>query len=312
MARTAALTATNHTIYFDPPFSDEDRRRELFAGQLIVLPASPRSLALIGFARQLMADAFSAEDPRQAQHRMPVEEFHAIIGKLMPAFINHRESKTLIRDLLGERDCDIQDTYFDVPRMRAVTSDGYLTAGFGKAWPAHRDTWYSAPACQINWWIPIFPITPDNAMAFHPRYFNEPVENNSGGYNYYRHNAQGRGAHLAKTTRETRVMPEATGIDMHPQIRVVAPAGSILLFSGAQLHSSVPNDSGVTRFSIDFRTIALSDAAARRGAPSVDVRCGGTNMRDFKRAADLAEMPDDVVGLYDDGTLAEGMAVYQG
>lgn len=300
----------NHTIYFDPPFSDQERRRALYDGQLIVLPASPASMALVEFGRKLIAEAFGPDDPRQAQHKMPVDQFHATIGKMMPVFINHAESKRLIRELLLACGCDLDDVHFDVPRMRAVTSDGYLTAGFGKAWPAHRDTWYSAPACQINWWIPIFPITAENAMAFHPRYFAEAVDNNSAGYNYYRHNAKGRGAHLAKSTTETRVMPEATGIDMHPQLRVVAPSASILLFSGAQLHSSVPNRSGVTRFSIDFRTISLADARAKNGAPTVDVHCGGSNIRDFKRASDLAEIPDEVVALYDDGTVGEGRAVY--
>lgn len=299
----------NHTIYFDPPFDDQQRRRELYAGQLIVLPANKASLALVGFARGMLAEVFV--EPERAQHRMSVEDFHSAIGEMMPVFINHAQSKRLIRELLVDVGCDLQDIHFDVPRMRAVTSGGYLTAGFGKAWPAHRDTWYSAPACQLNWWIPIFPITTANAMAFHPRYFTEPAENNSEGYNYYRHNAQGRGAHLAKAKTETRVMPEASGIEMHPQLRVVAPPGSILLFSGAQLHSSVPNTSGVTRFSIDFRTISLGDAKAKLGATNVDSRCGGSNIRDFKRAADLAELPDDVVALYDDGTVGEGKAVYR-
>jgi hypothetical protein len=43
----------------------------------------------------------------------------------------------------------------------------------------HRDTWYSAPMCQLNWWLPIYSIDPDNAMGFYPDYFNVPVKNNS-------------------------------------------------------------------------------------------------------------------------------------
>ena len=62
-----------------------------------------------------------------------------------------------------------------VRRMRSSTSDGYLTTGIAYAWHPHRDTWYSAPQCQINWWMPIYEIVSENAMAFHPRYFGEAV-----------------------------------------------------------------------------------------------------------------------------------------
>lgn len=55
-------------------------------------------------------------------------------------------------------------------------------------WHPHRDTWYSAPQCQLNWWIPIYDIESENAMAFHPRYWSEPVRNDSNGYNYYQWN----------------------------------------------------------------------------------------------------------------------------
>ena len=30
--------------------------------------------------------------------------------------------------------------------------------GFVFSFPWHRDVWYSAPAQQINWWLPIFPV----------------------------------------------------------------------------------------------------------------------------------------------------------
>ena len=67
-------------------------------------------------------------------------------------------------------------TYFDGPRMRTATSDGYLTSGIAYAFHPHRDTWYSAPFCQINWWIPIYDIEPVNALAFHPRYWSHPAQ----------------------------------------------------------------------------------------------------------------------------------------
>ena len=64
------------------------------------------------------------------------------------------------------------------------TSDDYLTSGIAYAFHPHRDTWYSAPMCQINWWLPIYEVEAGNVMAFHPHYYSRPVNNGSNRYNY--------------------------------------------------------------------------------------------------------------------------------
>lgn len=303
----------NDTIYFDPTFDDDQRRLELYAGQLVVYSPRKSSLELARLARELSEAAFAPLDPRTAQHELSVERYAEILGELKPKFIHHPESKRLVRELLGELGCDLQKTYFDVPRLRSSTSDGYLTTGIAYAWHPHRDTWYSAPQCQINWWIPVYDIRSDNAMAFHPRYFARPVANDSRIYNYYEWNQAHRGQHVTKFTKsDPRPLPRPTEpVEMEPQIRAIVPVGGILVFSGAQLHSSVPNTSGVTRFSIDFRTVQLDDVLARKGAPNVDAECTGTTMRDYVCAADLSAMPEEAVRMYDDGTWERGRVRYQ-
>jgi hypothetical protein len=72
----------------------------------------------------------------------------------------------------------------------------------------------------------------------------------------------------------------------------------------------VPNTSGRTRFSIDFRTVNLDDAQARRGAPNLDSECTGTTMRDYLRASDLTHVPEEVVAMYDDDTADRGALVF--
>ena len=106
-------------------------------------------------------------------------------------------------------------------------------------------------------------------MAFHPRYWNEPVKNSSAGYNYYTWNKLHRGESVAKLAKEDpRPLPRATEpIDIDPQIRLICPVGGLILFSAAQMHSSVPNTSGVTRFSIDFRTVHLRRRGGKEGRP---------------------------------------------
>ncbi len=131
--------------------------------------------------------------------------------------------------------------------------------------------------CQVDWWIPVYDFESDNAMAFHPRYWNRPVRNNSIGYNYYEWNKLHRGANVAGYTKEDpRPLPRATEpIESDPQIRLVCPVGGLIMFSGAQMHSSVPNTSGKTRFSIDFRVVHLEDVVAKRGAPPGNEGCTG-------------------------------------
>ena len=149
-------------------------------------------------------------------------------------------------------------------------------------------------------------------MGFYPRYFNEGVVNNSEIYNYYEWNEKNRATAAQHVKSDTRQQPKAQQ-ELEPvTVRFLPPPGSIILFSGAQLHETVPNETGVARYSIDFRTVHYDDVVARRGAPNVDARCTGTTMRDYLRASDLTHLPHDVMQLYDDGTEVQSSILYFG
>src|SRR5436189_1263589 len=109
--------------------------------------------------------------------------------------------------MLTELGCDPEKAYFDVPRMRTSTSHGYLTSGIAYAFHPHRDTWYSAPQCQLNWWLPVYDVRADNAMAFYHHYFSEPVSNSSAIYNYYRWNAENRASAARHIRSDARPQP---------------------------------------------------------------------------------------------------------
>jgi hypothetical protein len=298
-------------LFVDSTLDDAARRERLYDGDLFVFSPCASALALAEFGQDLVKQAFAPHDPRDAQQHMEVERYAAILAELKPRFIHHPECKRLIQGILSDLGCDLEKTYFDVPRMRTATSDGYLTSGIAYAFHPHRDTWYSAPFCQLNWWFPMYPIQPDNAMAFHPRYWTEPLRNSSRIYNYYRWNAESRKQAAMHVKSDTRPQPRPEEpVALDPQLRVIAPVGGMLIFSAAQLHSTVPNTSGFTRFSIDFRTVHIDDVAARYGALNIDSACTGTTMRDYLRGSDLAHVPDDLVALYDDDSTSEGELVY--
>jgi hypothetical protein len=286
-------------IVIDARMSDEQRRAALYAGSVFVYSPRKASLDLCEFARQLIREAFPGLDPELAQRDMPVEQYASILEQLKPKFIHHPESKRLLRELLSDIGCDPATTYFDVPRMRTSTSDGYLTTGISYAFHPHRDTWYSAPLCQVNWWMPIYDVAANNVMAFHPQYWDRSISNTSAVYDYQRWTQTSRFNAAQHIGKDTRVQPHAeVQVAMVPDMRVVMPVGGLMMFSAAQLHSSVPNTSGRTRFSIDFRTANVEDALAARGAANRDSRCTGTALTDFLRVSDLEHVPQNVLDLY--------------
>jgi hypothetical protein len=302
----------NDTIYFDSKMDANQRRQAIHDGQLFVFTNRAPVVEFAKFTRAMIEEAFGPHAPETAQYEMPVEQYAAVLGRLKPQFIHHPESKRHVRAILEDLGCDPNKVHFDLPRLRSSTSDKYLTTGIAYAWHPHRDTWYSAPSCQINYWMPVYELESGNAMAFHPAYWGRPVPNNSRDYNYYVWNKVHRGPAVAKLTKEDpRPLPRPTvPLDVDPQIRVVCPVGGIIAFSSAQMHSSVPNMTGKTRFSIDFRVVHIDDALHRLGAPHTDEECTGTTMRDYLRCADLAHLPEDVIAMYDDGTSTLGNAVY--
>jgi hypothetical protein len=300
------------TVYLDATVGDDARREALYQGQLFVFSPRPSTIALRDHAAAMIEEAFDGIDPALAQYEMSVERYVEICAPLKPRFIHHPETKKLVAAVLEELGCDIEETYLDVPRLRMVTSDGYLTSGVGYAHHPHRDTWYSAPMAQLNWWMPIYEIESSQSMAFHPHYFDVPIKNGSATFNYYEWNAVGRKDAAKQIKADTRVQPKAEqDLVLDPQVRLVPPPGGIIAFSAAHLHSTVPNVSGRARYSIDFRTVNVADLRAGKAAPNLDSHCSGTSLRDFMRGTDLERTPEDVVAQYDSGEPAEGVLVYQ-
>lgn len=289
-------------VHYDSRLTDQERRARLYAGDLFVYSPTVSSLRLVELARCMLAEAFAPSDPLLAQFSLPVETYAQILATLKPAFIHHPACKQLLPAVLQELGCDPQRTYFDVPRMRSAASGDYLTTGIAYAFHPHRDTWYSAPFCQINWWMPVSQITADNCMAFHPHHWSRPLRNSSAEYNYQEWNRTSRYQAAQQIGVDTRRQPHALEpVQLEPQIRLLPPPGGVIVFSAAQLHSTVPNASNYTRFSVDFRTVQLDDVVTQRGAPNIDSYCTGSTMGDYLRCSDLVHLPEQVTAAYDAG-----------
>jgi hypothetical protein len=302
----------NPGVFFDATMSDAERRERLYRGEIFVFSPTPASLAMVELGEEMLWNGFQGRDPRTIHQHLTREQVSEVLVKLKPAFIHHPRCKELLPQLLGEIGCNLDETYFDVPRMRSAYPEHFLTTGIAYAFPPHRDTWFSAPQCQINWWMPMHEITPDDAMAVYPHLFDAPIANNSEVYNYYEWNAK-RGEAAKNLLSRQLVKPTNPAEVTPPGVRYLPKPGGILVFSGAQLHETVPNRTGKCRYSIDFRTVHIDDARARRGAPNVDSRCTGSAIRDYLQGSDPTErLPEDVIESYNDGTEEAGVLVYNG
>jgi hypothetical protein len=298
------------TISTEDHLSDDERRDRLFAGEIFDLPPHDSLRQLGDFAWEMITEAFGDLDPAGAHEQLPVEEYVKILGPLKTGFTHHARSKELLSAALADLGCDATQTYFDLPKLRIVTPADYLTAGLGYNYKPHRDTWYSAPQCQVNWWSPIRGLTDRSCMAFHPEFWCRPGNNSSADFDAYEWNRSGRRDAATYVNSDPRPHPRFMGTDTGLEIRLVGDPGSVLVFSGAQLHSTVPNTSGGTRFSVDFRTVNVEDLRAEAGPPNVDSDSTGTTLRDFSRVFTYEPLPDDVIAEYDRGGSPDGVLVF--
>lgn len=282
------------TILVNPSCANLELRQSLFAGEIVLFTGLPAVAELVEHTRSELNDLFNGQDPLHVHEHLSPEELASILSQWKPSFMRLERSMQLAKEIIRQCGFDPKLTHFDLLKPRTSYPTGHLTTGIAYAFPWHRDTWYAAAPQQINLWLPIWELQSSNAMAFDPAAFGKLVPNNSSDFDYYRRNTER--ASLDKMVKaDTRAQPGA--INWHPEQQdIILPSpGSILLFSADQLHRSIPNTSGLARYSIDYRIVELSDIESGRGAPTLDTACTGTAIRDFKRVSDDAEMPEAMV-----------------
>jgi hypothetical protein len=275
-------------IVLNHPLDCEARRKLVFEGQLLLYARRDATAALADHAIAMISEMLSPDDAERAQFGLPVQEFIERVGPLKSRFTNDLRTKELVREVLRSFGCDLDATYFDVPRLRVVPHGDYLSSGVSYAYKAHRDIWYSSPTAQVNWWMPVFDVTPERAMSFFPEYWDKPVPNSSRDFDSGEWCRVGRTMATSQVKEDTRKhpLPQAP-VETRSELRIAGTKGDAILFSAAHLHSTAPNQSGRTRFSIDFRTIHVQDLERGRGAPNIDCEATGTTLGDFLRASDF-------------------------
>lgn len=113
---------------------------------------------------------------------------------------------------------------------------------------------------QVNWWLPLYPLSETGTMLIWPDAFRSPVANDSGEWDFEELKCGGRGYPLLPTA----AYPETPGTP------VLIEPDDLLGFSAAHLHAGQRDASDRTRFGIDSRTVWEPDRRAGRCAPDVD------------------------------------------
>jgi hypothetical protein len=282
------------SVFVDPKVAPQELRQTLYDGNLVILTRLNAVSEFVQHARAELTELFEPHDPEFAHEHYDPPTMAGMLGAWKPAFIHSDRSKKLVCEIIQEAGFAAEYTHYDVPKPRTSFPVGHLTTGVAFAFPWHRDTWYSAPSQQVNWWLPVYAARSDNSMSFDLQNFAQAVPNTSGSFDYYQNNAK-RLTTASQVTKETQARPGA--IDHKPlhDLVVLPSPGEVLLFSGQQLHTSTPNTSGRARYSVDFRTVDARDLTAGRGAALVDADCTGTSIRDFRSIADGSGFDEGLV-----------------
>lgn len=274
----------------DADFSDANRRASIFEGDFFVYGPRPKTMALCDFSRDTIEQMLGFQ-PFWAQQRMSETEFATLFGGALRNFARRRTAMDLAAAIVGDLGCDPHATYLSAPSLMAITGQGFLAQGLGGPRHPHRDTWYAASPSQVHWWLSLYDVDELSSLAFHPRYWDLPVLNSSADY-VYRADHELEGAVNPPGLGEPRPLET---IVLSPEIRIASAAGGLVMFSSAQLHSIVPNDTLKTYFLVHFQTVSELDLSQGVGAINLDSEARGSVLSNFLRCDDLSPIPDQLL-----------------
>jgi len=239
----------------------EELSEAIFAGRILCFERLAPVLDLVAAARRCAKAAFPNEDPVTAHCSMDAQDYAARYEKMRRSFLNDDEANSAVEAALKAAGGASQVSYRDALVVRVSPPDAAdYSRGFGTV-PPHRDSWGSGFLSQINWWLPVYPVTEDRTLAIFPAHWSKKIKNDSDGWDWRK----------AGKDADVPLLPTASGnIDRTGEIRLLVEPGTLVAFSAAHLHASVSNSTIFARFSCEIRTLSLDDLQQGRGAPNID------------------------------------------
>ena len=268
-----------------PEGGDDALRGALYEGSIFLLGATDASARLARYAYDLLVSELGEGDPRARAVRVGSDAIFEVVGAVRRALYGSPEVHELVRETVRAQGIDPDEVALDAPRLRAILPGASRIEAARAVYHVHRDTWYGHPPSLITWWIPFDDLTADETFVFYPDAFARPVANDSAGFDYEAWTSQGQGLRIGWQDREAgrrEHYPAAPDpVSSEAALGFECARGENLLFAGAHLHRTLPQEGHRARFSIDFRLVHLGDHEAGRGAPNVDGAAKGSALRDY-------------------------------
>ena len=264
--------------------------------------------SLVAFAQGLLERAFHPHVPRIAHSHLAAERQAEIFAAAGKEFTRSPVVKALWRELFGSIGLNAERLARDRLRVRLQPplsrERGQSRSVMRSTVPFHRDTWGTNLYAQINWWAPVYPITEERTMALYPALWDRSLRNSSASYDLQALvklvSEKGREA----ITGEMAVPELLESVDPAQAVPVIIEPGSVIVFSSAHAHAGVPNSSSLSRFSLETRTVWISDIRSGHGAPNIDGAARWMAPGFFYRVSDGAPL-NEILGL-------ERLAPYEG
>ena len=278
------------------PSTSQELRERLYRGELFIFDATEESRRLVDAVQLAVSEAFADHgEPRTVAHQISPDLFFAIAGKLRKLFYKQPPFLQLVSNLITSLNFAADRTGFDPARLRIVSPGGHNNPAAAAVYHGHRDTWYANPETMITWWIPLHDVDSTNSFCFFPEQFDQEVNNDSEVFDLERWTAKDdkkligwQDKKTGLTAQYPQLLEEPEGV----QVPVQCNRGDILLFSGQHLHRTYKQNTDLSRFSLDFRTVDLVDDQKGLGAPNVDNRSTGAWTKKFLSVADVLAVDD--------------------
>jgi hypothetical protein len=279
------------------PVSPRALHDRLYAGDVLEFTPMPAMQEIVSFTRGFLEEEFQPHDPTEIHHYLPRAELNEAARARSRAYNRSEEAKRLWRELFEAIGLDPEALARDRLYVRFQPPEqpdaspperGVSTVRF------HRDTWGTNLYAQVNWWAPVYPITAGRTVALYPTLWSKPVANTSAEFDIGAAIASHRRPGSAPAVDPLPHLSE--DVSWEPAIPVVIDPGSILTFSSAHAHAGVPNNTGITRISLETRTLWIEDVRLGKGAPNIDGDGRFMSPGLFRRLNDEAKL-EQVLGL---------------
>lgn len=269
---------------------DAALRQRLYAGEILQLPASERSLRLVDDAKNLLQTLIGTVYPESLHEIWSTNQLHQAISHVRRQLTQNEGLRQCYLALMQEMGLDLADWRIDMPRLRAVIPGAEQVAAAAPMFYAHRDTWYANPANQINLWIPLANYPARQTFVFWPEVFEQTVQNDSEQFDYaeWKQNT----GFQNPAAPSSSAYPRALTLPQEPPVGFACQCGEPLLFAAAQLHQTLPNPGPEIRFSLDLRLVNLPDHQQGLGAKDPDNRATGSTLSDYNYLGNLNPFAD--------------------